>query len=181
MCHGPHCACLGQGRRWSESPEPRALSGRPTLSPARRAHQPPPPPGPHKSITNGTHPSQAHHRGILSSQHPPPPMGNAVGARHQGTRPHRGWAQGRGQNGRTPQEEEAPPRPPLQTKATIVGKDDISHRENLVGPFLVRTFLGPNPPPPLPSDVLERPYTGGGGGGKPPPPRTPPLCGQQHN
>ena len=43
------------------------------------------------------------------------------------------------------------PRPPspLQTKATIVGKNEVYNRENLVGPFLVHKLLGPRPPPPL--------------------------------
>ena len=43
------------------------------------------------------------------------------------------------------------PPPPLQTKVTIVGKNEIYNRENLVGPFLVHKRLGPRSPPPLPS------------------------------
>ena len=39
--------------------------------------------------------------------------------------------------------------PPLQTKVTIVGKNEIYHWENLVGPFLVHTLLPLPPPPPL--------------------------------
>ena len=38
----------------------------------------------------------------------------------------------------------------LQTKVTIVGKNEIYHRENLVGPFLVHNLLGPKPPLPPP-------------------------------
>ena len=37
-----------------------------------------------------------------------------------------------------------------QTKVTIVGKNEIYNRENLVRPFLVHQVLGPKPPPPLP-------------------------------
>ena len=48
-----------------------------------------------------------------------------------------------------------PPGPPtLQTKQTIVGKNEISHWKNLVGPFLVYTLFGarpaPSPPPSSP-------------------------------
>ena len=42
------------------------------------------------------------------------------------------------------------PSPPPQTKVTIVGKNEIYNRENLVRPFLVHQVLGPKPPPPLP-------------------------------
>ena len=42
------------------------------------------------------------------------------------------------------------PSPPPQTKGTIVGKNEIYNRENLVRPFLVHQVLGPKPPPPLP-------------------------------
>ena len=43
-----------------------------------------------------------------------------------------------------------PPRdPPLQTKVTIMGKNEIYHWESLVWPFLVHNLLGPRPPPPL--------------------------------
>ena len=43
-----------------------------------------------------------------------------------------------------------PPPPPPQTKGTIVGKNEIYRRENLIGPFLVHKHLGPKPPqPPL--------------------------------
>ena len=46
-----------------------------------------------------------------------------------------------------------PPRtPPPKTKVTIVGKNEICNRENLVGRFLVHKLLGPRPPlPPPPS------------------------------
>ena len=40
------------------------------------------------------------------------------------------------------------PRP--QTKGTIVGKDEVYHWENLVGPDLVHKLLGPRAPPPPP-------------------------------
>ena len=36
----------------------------------------------------------------------------------------------------------------LQTKVTIVGKNEIYNRENLVGPFLVHKLLGPRHPLP---------------------------------
>ena len=42
------------------------------------------------------------------------------------------------------------PSPPPQTKVTIVGKNEIYNRENVVRPFLVHQVLGPKPPPPLP-------------------------------
>ena len=42
------------------------------------------------------------------------------------------------------------PSPPPQTKVTIVGKNEIYNRENLVRPFLVHQVLGDKPPPPLP-------------------------------
>ena len=45
---------------------------------------------------------------------------------------------------------EEPPSPPLQTKVTIVGKNEIYNQENLVGPFLVHKILGPSPPLPSP-------------------------------
>ena len=47
------------------------------------------------------------------------------------------------------------PSPPPQTKVTIVGKNEIYNRENLVRPFLVHQVLGPKPPPPLPP-LLKR-------------------------
>ena len=37
--------------------------------------------------------------------------------------------------------------PPPPTKVTVVGKNEIYNRQNLVGPFLVHKFLGPDPPP----------------------------------
>ena len=40
--------------------------------------------------------------------------------------------------------------PPPPTKVTIVGKNEIKNRANLVGPFLVHKLLGSRPPPPLP-------------------------------
>ena len=46
--------------------------------------------------------------------------------------------------------------PPLtpQTKVTIVGQNEICNGEDLVGPFLVRTLLGPRArPPPPPSNA----------------------------
>ena len=39
-----------------------------------------------------------------------------------------------------------PPPPTLQTKVTIVGKNESYHWENRVGPFLVHTLLGPRAP-----------------------------------
>ena len=40
--------------------------------------------------------------------------------------------------------------PPLQTKVTIKGNNEIYKRENLVGPFFWYTdFWVPDPPPPL--------------------------------
>ena len=41
-----------------------------------------------------------------------------------------------------------PPSPSAQTKVTIVGKNEIYKRENLVRLFLVHKLLGPKPPPP---------------------------------
>ena len=43
----------------------------------------------------------------------------------------------------------SPTPPPFQTLVTIVGKNEINRWENLVGPFLVHTLLGPSPPPPV--------------------------------
>ena len=40
------------------------------------------------------------------------------------------------------------PPPPIQTKGTIAGKDEIDRWENLVGPFLVHSLLGPRTPSP---------------------------------
>ena len=54
-------------------------------------------------------------------------------------------------NGRQSSEEDPPP-PAPQTKVTIAGGNEISNWENLIGPFLVRTALGP-PPLLLSSDV----------------------------
>ena len=48
------------------------------------------------------------------------------------------------------------PSPPPQTKVTIVGKNEIYNRENLVRPFLVHQVLGPKPPPPLPPPCSKR-------------------------
>ena len=45
---------------------------------------------------------------------------------------------------------------PLQTKVSIVGKNEIYKRENLVGPFLVHKILGPRRPPP-PLLILPKP------------------------
>ena len=43
------------------------------------------------------------------------------------------------------------PPPPLQTKLAIVGRNEIYHRENLVGPFLVhkKFWVADAPPPPF--------------------------------
>ena len=41
-----------------------------------------------------------------------------------------------------------PPPPPPRTKVTIAGKNEIYHRENLVGPFLAHNLLPPPLPPP---------------------------------
>ena len=40
--------------------------------------------------------------------------------------------------------------PPPPTKVTIVGKNEVYHWENLVGPFVIHKLLGPRPPPPPP-------------------------------
>ena len=50
------------------------------------------------------------------------------------------------------------PSPPPQTKVTIVGKNEIYNRENLVRPFLVHQVLGPKPPPPLPRPAEKKPW-----------------------
>ena len=57
------------------------------------------------------------------------------------------------------------PSPPPQTKVTIVGKNEIYNRENLVRPFLVHQVLGPKPPAPLPPPAQKKPWRGGEGGG----------------
>ena len=62
------------------------------------------------------------------------------------------------------------PSPPPQTKVTIVGKNEIYNRENLVRPFLVHQVLGPKPPPPLPPATQKKPWGGGAGASPPPPP-----------
>ena len=68
------------------------------------------------------------------------------------------------------------PSPPPQTNVTIVGKNEIYNRENLVRPFLVHQVLGPKPPPPLPPPAQKKPWRrlcaldgGGVGRGYPPP------------
>ena len=38
-----------------------------------------------------------------------------------------------------------------------MGKNEIYHRENLVGSFLVHKSLGPNPPPPPPRSNTSLP------------------------
>ena len=53
------------------------------------------------------------------------------------------------------------PSPPPQTKVTIVGKNEIYSRENLVRPFLVHQVLGPKPPPPLPPPCSKEALSGG--------------------
>ena len=51
-------------------------------------------------------------------------------------------------NGRTLQEEGGhPPTPPLRTKGTVVGKNEIYNQENVIRPFLVHKLLGPRPSP----------------------------------
>ena len=55
-----------------------------------------------------------------------------------------------------------PGTPPPKTKGTIVGKNETNHWENLVGPLLVHTLLGPPPPPPsslliIPGHALRGP------------------------
>ena len=50
------------------------------------------------------------------------------------------------------------PSPPPQTKVTIVGKNEIYNRKNLVRPFLVHQVLGPKPPPPLPPPAQKKPW-----------------------
>ena len=50
------------------------------------------------------------------------------------------------------------PSPPPQTKVTIVGKNEIYKRENLVRPFLVHQVLGPKPPAPLPPPAQKKPW-----------------------
>ena len=68
------------------------------------------------------------------------------------------------------------PSPPPQTKVTIVGKNEIHNRENLVRSLLVHQVLGPKPPPPPPppcsKEALVRTvflrtllFAGQGGGG----------------
>ena len=40
------------------------------------------------------------------------------------------------------------PPPPPPERRTVLGKDEVHRWENLVGPSLVHTLLGPSPPPP---------------------------------
>ena len=49
---------------------------------------------------------------------------------------------------RTADPHERSPPPPL-TKGTVVGKNEVYRRENLIRPFVVHRLLGPRTPPPL--------------------------------
>ena len=53
------------------------------------------------------------------------------------------------------------PCPPPQTKGTIVGKNEIYTRENLVRPFLVHQVWIQNPLPPSPPLLKRSPDSGG--------------------
>ena len=69
-------------------------------------------------------------------------------------------AQGLGRGGGYP----PPPGPPLQTKETTVGKNEIYNRENLIRPFLAHKIRVPDPQaPPAPArpcyHVSARPQT----------------------
>ena len=55
--------------------------------------------------------------------------------------------------------------PPPPTKVSVVGKNGIYHKENLIGPFLVHKILGPRPPSPTSNTSLP-----------PPPSTSPPLA-----
>ena len=67
-----------------------------------------------------------------------------------------------------PHEDPPPPThtwtPALQTKVTIVGKNEIYRWENLIGPFLVPELLGRRPAAPPHSSLLLLAWAGGGGG-----------------
>ena len=53
--------------------------------------------------------------------------------------------------------------PPPKTKVTLAGKNEISRRENLVGPFFGTQTFGSQTPLPLSSNVsLGMTYTGAG-------------------
>ena len=45
------------------------------------------------------------------------------------------------------------PPPPLKTKVTIAGKNEIYRQENLIGPFFGTQTLGSQTPPPHPSNT----------------------------
>ena len=62
-------------------------------------------------------------------------------------------------------EEGGSPPPPPKTKGTIVGKNEIYNREDLIGPLLVHTLLGPRPPPPPAMHRKGRDLRGGSRGG----------------
>ena len=50
--------------------------------------------------------------------------------------------------------------PPPTTKTFAVGNNEIYNWENLIGPFLVHTILGPRPPPPPNAPFKHRPGPG---------------------
>ena len=105
-----------------------------------------------------------HTTALLAQGYPPPPQGFFRTIKNQG---------GGDPSPKTPS-------PPPQTKVTIVGKNEIYNRENLVRPFLVHQVLGPKPPPPLPPPAQKKPCP-------PPPPHVPPksahapLCQIPHS
>ena len=50
-----------------------------------------------------------------------------------------------------------PPPPHLQTKVTVLGKNEIYRWENLATPFLAQTFASQSPPPRPPPPVKHSP------------------------
>ena len=79
--------------------------------------------------------------------HPPQTLCPCVGGAGKNTCPPQGFFRII-KNPRAGDPSPKTPSPPPQTKVTIVGKNEIYNRENLVRPFLVHQVLGPKSPPP---------------------------------
>ena len=120
---------FGHTHFWVPDPPPpaRTSAGLGGGSGTGKGKPPPPPP-----VSSSDRPALAPHV-VLPLCPPPPPEGSIRAA--------------------VPPQEEGggvpppPDPPPPQTKGTIVGNNEIYKRGSLVGPFWVRTLLGPRPPP----------------------------------